>query len=149
MYVALRKRTYGDFLNAGPSPQRRISRNAEGKVTRFQRFNVSKVSRCCFETLKPRHLETLPFRLLADAEFRDDRLIPLGIVFLQVVEQATPLADQHEKAAARTVVFLVRLEVLRQLANALAQQRDLDFRAAGIAWMRAVLVDEGFLVLSG
>jgi hypothetical protein len=122
---------------------------AEGKVSRFQRFKVSKVSRCYFETLKPCHPETLPLRLLADAEFRDDRLIPLGIVFLQVVEQATPLADQHEKAAARAVVFLVRLEVLRQLANPFAEQRDLDFRTASIARMRAVLVDEGFLVLSG
>ena len=87
--------------------------------------------------------------LLADAEFRDDDLVALGIVFLEVVEQATALADQHEKAAARAVVFLVRLEVLRQLANAFAEQRDLDFRATGIAWMRPVLVDEGFLVLSG
>jgi hypothetical protein len=39
-------------------------------------------------------------KLLADTEFRNDRLISLGIVFLQVVEQATPLADQHEQAAA-------------------------------------------------
>src|SRR5208282_2417599 len=77
-------------------------------------------------------------KLLADTEFRNDRLISLGIVFLQVVEQATPLADQHEQAAARAVVLLVRLEVLRQLANAFAKQRDLDFRAAGIARMRAV-----------
>ena len=38
--------------------------------------------------------------LLADAEFRDDGLIALGIVFLEVVEQATALADQHEKPAA-------------------------------------------------
>jgi hypothetical protein len=38
--------------------------------------------------------------LLADAEFADDTLIALGIVFLEVVEQATPLADQHEKPAA-------------------------------------------------
>src|SRR5580704_18939796 len=88
-------------------------------------------------------------QLLADAEFGDDGFVALGIVFLEVVEQATALADQHEKAAARAVVFLVRLEVLRQLANALAEQSDLDFRAAGIARMRAVLVDEGFLVLSG
>jgi hypothetical protein len=116
---------------------------AEGKVTTF---NVSKVSRCRFETLKLCHLEILSFHLLADAEFRNDRLITLGIVFLQVVEQATPLADQHEKAPARAVVFLVRLEVLRQLANPFAEQRDLDFSIAG---MRAVLVDEGFLVLSG
>jgi hypothetical protein len=55
------------------------------------------------------------------------RLVALGIVFLEVVEQATPLADQHEKAAARAVVFLVRLEVLRQLANTLAEQCDLNF----------------------
>jgi hypothetical protein len=88
-------------------------------------------------------------QLLADTEFGNDGLVALGIVFLEVVEQATPLADQHEKAAARAVVFLVRLEVLRQLANALAEQSDLDFRASGIARMRAVLVNEGFLVLSG
>src|SRR5579859_3274517 len=88
-------------------------------------------------------------QLLADAEFRDDRLVALGIVFLEVVEQATPLADQHEKAAARAVVFLVRLEVLRQLTDTFAEKGDLNFRAAGIARMRAVLVDEGFLVLSG
>jgi hypothetical protein len=39
-------------------------------------------------------------QLLAQAEFADDCLIALGIVFLQVVKQATPLADQHEKTAA-------------------------------------------------
>jgi hypothetical protein len=88
-------------------------------------------------------------QLLADTEFRNHGLIPLGIVFLQIVEQATPLADQHEKPAARAVVFLVRLEVLRQLPNTLAEQCNLNFRAPGIAGMRAVLVNEGFLVLSG
>ena len=88
-------------------------------------------------------------QLLADAEFRNHGFIPLGIVFLEVVQQATPLADQHEKAAARAVVFLVRLEVLRQLPNAFADQRDLDFRAPGVRSMRTVLVNEGFLLLSG
>jgi len=38
--------------------------------------------------------------LLADAEFPDDGFVTLGIVSLEVVEQATPLADQHEQAAA-------------------------------------------------
>jgi hypothetical protein len=88
-------------------------------------------------------------QLLADTEFRNHGFIPLGIVFLEVVEQATPLADQHEKAAARAVIFLVRLEVLRQLPNTLAEQGYLYFRAPGVAGMRAVLVNEGFLVLSG
>ena len=79
----------------------------------------------------------------------NNRLVALGIVFFEVVEQATTLADQHEKTAARTVVLLVRFEVIRQLANALAKQRDLDFGAARIGGMRPVLVDEGFLLLSG
>src|SRR5580698_4532437 len=87
--------------------------------------------------------------LLADAELGDDALVTLGIVFLQIVQQTTPLADQHEKAPARTVVFLVRLEVLRQLANALAQQRDLYFRTSGIRCVRTVLVNEGLFLLSG
>src|SRR5512147_744660 len=36
--------------------------------------------------------------LLADAKFRNDVFVALGVVFLEVVEQATPLADQHQKA---------------------------------------------------
>ena len=87
--------------------------------------------------------------LLTQAEPVNDVLVAFGIVGLQVVQQATPLADQHEKAAARTVVFLVRFEVLRQLTNAFAQQSDLDFWTARIGGMRTVLVNEGFLLLSG
>ena len=88
-------------------------------------------------------------KLLAETEFRDDRLIAGGIVGLQIVEQATPLADQHEKTAARTVVLLVRFEVFRQLTDALAYQSDLNFRTAGVGGRPAVLVNEGFLLLSG
>ena len=87
--------------------------------------------------------------LLADAEFGDNALVTLGIVFLKVVQQAAALADQHEKPAARAVVFLVRLEVLRQLSNPFAKQGDLDFWASGIARMRPVLVNDRFLLLSG
>jgi hypothetical protein len=47
------------------------------------------------------------------------------------------------------VVFQVRFEVLRQLTNAFAQQSDLDFWTARIGGMRSVLVNEGFLLLSG
>jgi len=58
--------------------------------------------------------------LLAQAEPGDDIFIALGIVGFQIVEQATPLADQHEKSTARAVIFQVRFEVFRQLTNALA-----------------------------
>ena len=79
----------------------------------------------------------------------EDGFIAFGIVFFEVVEQATTLADQHEKTAARAMIFLVRFEVVRQLTNALAQQSDLNFRAAGIGSVGTVLINEGFLLLSG
>ena len=53
-------------------------------------------------------------RLMAEAEFLDHGFIAIGTVGFEIVEQATPLADQHEKTAARAVVLLVHLEVFRQ-----------------------------------
>jgi hypothetical protein len=87
--------------------------------------------------------------LLADAELPNDRLIALGIVSLEVVEQATPLADQHEQAAARAVVLLVRFEVIRQLANAFTDDGDLNLRTASVSRVRLILVNDRFLLLSG
>src|SRR5215469_18092566 len=74
--------------------------------------------RADLDTLRRRGLQHA--KLLADAEFLDDALVTLGIVLLEIVQQTTSLADQHKQAAPRPVVFLVRLEVLRQLTNALA-----------------------------
>jgi hypothetical protein len=89
------------------------------------------------------------FLLLADAEFSNDRFVALGIVSLEVVEQATPLADQHEQAAARAVVLLVRFEVIRQLANAFTDDGDLNLRTPGVSRVRLILVNDRFLLLSG
>ena len=80
--------------------------------------------------------------LFAEAESLNNRLVALGIVFFEVVKQTATFADQHEKTAARAMIFLVRFEVVRQLTNALAQQSDLNFRAAGIGSMRTVLVND-------
>ena len=87
--------------------------------------------------------------LFAEAESLNDRLVALGIAFFEVVEQAATLADQHEKTAARTVIFQVRFEVVRQLTNPFAQQSDLDFWTARIGGVRSVLINNGFLLLSG
>lgn len=125
----------------------RLHRDGLSEKARYKGFAGFKVSRLLFETLKRCNFETSA--LLADAELADHGLIALGIVFLEVVEQASSLADQHEKSAARAVVFFVRLEVLRQLPDALAQQGDLNFRTARVAGMRRVPVNEVFLLLSG
>jgi hypothetical protein len=88
-------------------------------------------------------------QLLAEAQFADNSLIAAGIVGLEVIQQATPLADQNKQTAARAVIFLVGLKVLRQMPNTLAQQSDLHFRASGIGGIPGILVNERFLLLWG
>jgi len=94
-------------------------------------------------------LKPVEQRLLTDSDLLDDRFVAFRVVGFEVVEQAATPADHHEEAAARAVVFLVQFEVFRQLGNTSAEQRDLDFRAAGVAIMRAVLSNEFLLLLDG
>ena len=81
--TALEKRTCGEFLNAAPPHRRRILRN---------RRETSPLL-----VQKTREKWGTRFRdaLLADAERGNDGLIALGIVFLEIVQQTTALADQH------------------------------------------------------
>jgi hypothetical protein len=87
--------------------------------------------------------------LFADAELADHGFVTLGIVSLEIVEQATPLADQHEQAAARAVVLLVRLEVICELADAFTDDGDLNLGTAGVGRVGLVPVNDRFLLLSG
>ena len=97
-----------------------IAPNAEcdGAMTRFRswgfRFNV------CFLVL------------LADTELGDYVAVTIGIMGLQVVQQAAAFADEHKEATTRCVILLVGLEVLCQFANTLTQNRDLDFGGTGV-----------------
>jgi hypothetical protein len=135
-----RKRTDGKFLNAEA-----VSEDGSLEISRNLKIPTQAKRGLEWGTLIGARVKLL----LADAELGDHTFIALGIVFLEVVEQATALADQHEKSTARAVVFLVRFEVLRQLANALAEQRDLDLRAPGVGRVRAIAVNHGLLLLSG
>jgi len=144
------ERTFGGFLNAGVSVGRRVQKYPGMiRVPHFCPLGLEVRKLIRFQPIAAAENETPGKCLLADTEFGNDALVTLGIVFLEVVEQATPLADQHEKTAARAVILLVRLEVLRQLANALAEQRDLHLGTAGVGRVRAVAVNNGFLLLSG
>ena len=67
-------------------------------------------------------------RLLADAKSLNEIRVSLGALTLKVVEEAPPLTDEHQEPSARVVIFGVNLEVLGQVADALAEDRDLHFR---------------------
>jgi len=85
--------------------------------------------------------------LLADTHLQNHSLVPLGVVLLQIIKQAATLADHHQKTATRSVVLLVRTEVLGQLADALAEKGNLYFGAAGVGGVGLILLDDiGFLL---
>src|ERR1700761_2042076 len=90
-----------------------------------------------FSSRARRRQRSLSLRLLADAQLADDVPVAVRIVRLEIIEQAAALAYQHQQAATRSMVFRVGLEMFGQLANALAQDRDLHFRAAGVGVMSA------------
>ena len=50
------------------------------------------------------------------------RGVAVGVVRTQVVEQAAALPDELEQPAARVVVLGVRLEVIREVGDAVAQE---------------------------
>jgi hypothetical protein len=66
--------------------------------------------------------------LLANTEALDQLSIPLRILALEIVEQATALANELQKTATGVVIFGVDLEVLGQIADTFAEKRDLNFR---------------------
>ena len=80
--------------------------------------------------------------LPANPELCDDRAVALDVDLLEVVQQATALADELEKATAGVVVLLVDLEVLGEVADALREQRDLNLGRAGVGLAALVLGDD-------
>jgi len=79
--------------------------------------------------------------LLADTELCDYVAVAIGIVRLQVVQQAAALAYEHQQTTPRCVIFLVGLKVLGQFADPLTQNRDLDFGGTGVRIVGAEAFD--------
>ena len=70
--------------------------------------------------------------LLADAELFDQLRVDVDVFALEIVEQATTLTDQLEEAAPGVMILDVGLEMLCQVADALAEQCHLNFRGTRI-----------------
>lgn len=63
--------------------------------------------------------------LPAQAQTIDDLVVALNIRFLQVVEQTATLRDHFQQATPRVIIFLMRLEMLGQVVDSLAEKRHL------------------------
>jgi hypothetical protein len=82
--------------------------------------------------------------LLTNAQPLDQASISLEIIFSEIIEKPSPLADQLEESAAGVVILHVDLEVLREVFDALAQQGYLNLRRASIALMKFELLNNFF-----
>src|SRR5262249_19164702 len=77
--------------------------------------------------------------LLPQSESLDDALVALKVARAQIIEHAPALAHELEQASTGMMVALVRLEVLGQVADPIAQQRDLDLRRSGVRAVPSIL----------
>src|SRR6185369_3309533 len=88
-----------------------------------------------------------PCNLLSDAELVDDRTVALEVRLLEVVEKAAAPADELEKAAAAVMIFRVGLEMFREIGNTIGEERDLNFRRAGVTLVGGKARDQLRLLL--
>jgi hypothetical protein len=74
-----------------------------------------------------------PFPLLfPNSEALDEIGIPIRILPLQIVEQAPALTHELQQATAGVMILGVRLEVLCEVVDPLAEERDLNFWRSGV-----------------
>ena len=80
-------------------------------------------------------------RLLTDVESLDQVRVALCVLRFQIVEQPTAAADEHQQAAARVMIFCVRLEMLSEVVDSFAEECNLNFWRTGIAVVSLVRAD--------
>src|SRR5262249_19854080 len=80
--------------------------------------------------------------LFAEVEGGHDLAVTVEAGLLQVVQEATALRDELQEPAARVVVLHVGLEVLREVADALAEEGDLHLGRPGVALVGLELADQ-------
>ncbi len=83
-----------------------------------------------------------PALLLTNAQLLNNCAVALEIFAHEIVEQAAPLADQLQKAAARGKILGMALQVLGQRINAVREDGNLDFRPARVVFVGAVLANQ-------
>jgi hypothetical protein len=79
--------------------------------------------------------------LLPEAQTLDYVSVAFHIVFFDIIQQSSSLADQLQQAAPGMVIFLVRLEMLGQVFDSRAQKGNLHLGRTGILLVKTVIID--------
>src|SRR5690349_16615359 len=82
-----------------------------------------------------------------ETQARDDRSVPFDVLPPQIVQQPAALADQHEEPTPGVMVLGVGLQVVGEIRDALAEQRDLYLGRAGVGLPAARVADQRRLLV--
>src|SRR5690606_3910136 len=77
----------------------------------------------------------------------DQAFVAARVLLAQIVEQTAALAYHNQQAAARVNVLLVGLQVPREVADPLAQDRHLYLRRTGVALLGTIFPNQFLLAL--
>ncbi len=80
--------------------------------------------------------------LSAQTESLNQGAVTLDVALLHVAEQATTLTHEHGQRASRGMVFVILLEVLSEVSNAIGEQRHLTFHRTRVLRILAVLLED-------
>src|SRR5271166_3967161 len=86
--------------------------------------------------------------LTASAQALNQVLVPLRTATFQVFQHATPPCNHREQSPAGMMVFLMRLEMILEQQNTLAQDCYLYFWRAGVGFVGTILGDYILLNIS-
>src|SRR5215207_5021467 len=80
--------------------------------------------------------------------FSSERPVTLDVLFLQVFQETTPLANQLQKAPPRMEIVLVLAHVLCKVPDAVRQYRNLNLWRTRVAVLGRVLLNYRVFILS-
>src|SRR5579872_3209805 len=75
--------------------------------------------------------------LTTDAQALDQVLVSFRVTAFQVFQKAAAPRDHRQQSPAGMMIFTVRLEMILELQNALAQEGDLNFGRSGVRLVNA------------
>src|SRR5258708_4242643 len=81
-------------------------------------------------------------QLAAEPQLLDQRAVAADVLTGQILQQSPAAADEQQQPVAAVMVVLVHLQVLGQIIDPPAQQRDLDLRRAGVTLTSRVRGDD-------
>jgi hypothetical protein len=86
--------------------------------------------------------------LSTETETLNQGTVTVDVDALEVIKHTTTVTDHEQQTTTGVVIVLVLLQVLGQVGDTLAQQRDLDLGGTRVAFVRRVLGDDFLLFFS-